>query len=212
MRPLVKVLRKQYPPLVSKKQHCQRQLYFAGVVCCPSTHQDRLSSAALGLLSTTARGKYGIQPRPYACYCVTLSRAGLHLTITTSEKRSDEWSGVNSAQTRRNTRKHALRVRERSTYCKWQAEQWRSCGCYLNLYDYDFIAAPSHTEVHLQAKPRAQAHAHKSTDYQSGACSDPTLMEPCRGAEWHSGPASRPDGCPSYAPVPTGLLPNHTRR
>lgn len=86
MRPFVKVLRKQYPPLVSKKQHCQRQLCFPGVVCCPSTHQDRLSCAALGLLSTTARGKYGIQPWRYACYCVTLSRAGLHLTITTSEK------------------------------------------------------------------------------------------------------------------------------
>lgn len=86
MRPFVKVLRKQYPPLVSKKQHFQRQLYFPGVVCCPSTHQDRLSSAALGLLSTTARGKYGIQPQRYTCYCVTSSRAGLHLTITTSEK------------------------------------------------------------------------------------------------------------------------------
>lgn len=88
MRPFVKVLRKQYPPLVSKKQHCQRQLYFPGVVCCPSTHQDRLSSAALGLLSTTAMGggEYGIQPRRYACYCVTLGRAALHLTITMSKK------------------------------------------------------------------------------------------------------------------------------
>lgn len=33
-----------------------------------------------------------------------------------------------------------------------------------------------------------------------------------QGAEWHTRPASCPDGCPFYAPIPTELQLNHTGR
>lgn len=105
MRLFVKVLRKQYPPLVSKKQHFQRQLYFPGVVCCPSTHQDRLSSAALGLLSTTARGEVwhpATVVRMLLCY---FKQGWIAPHNYNERKRSDKWSGVHSVQARRNARK-----------------------------------------------------------------------------------------------------------
>lgn len=74
---------------------------------------------------------------------------------------------------------------KRSTYCKWQAEQWGTCGCYLNLCDYDII---THTYAHRSACTRrsthicSQAHMHRLPVWSlADSYSDPTLMQPCRG-------------------------------
>ncbi len=74
---------------------------------------------------------------------------------------------------------------ERSTYWKWQADQRQTCGCYLNLYDYDLI---THKHTYRSACTCqnthicSHSHMHRLPVWSlADSCSDPTLMQPRRG-------------------------------
>ena len=71
------------------------------------------------LVIQDAEGKYGTQPWRYVCYCVTLSPAGLRLTIIMTTKVRYTWSGGNSVQKHTQAVIELFMVKqhaERSTY------------------------------------------------------------------------------------------------